>query len=46
MAGRLRLCSIAEVVGKLQRAVWTVARQRDSHVMMVKTGYEYTLTLR
>ena len=45
MAGRLRLCSIAEVVGKFQRAVWTVARQRGSHVMMVKPGYEYTLSV-
>ena len=45
MAERLRLCSRAEVVGKLQRAVWTVARQRGSHVMMVKPGYEYTLSV-
>jgi predicted RNA binding protein YcfA (HicA-like mRNA interferase family) len=29
----------------LQRAGWTVARQRGSHVMMVKPGYEYTLSI-
>jgi predicted RNA binding protein YcfA (HicA-like mRNA interferase family) len=41
----LRLCSGAEAVRKLQRAGWTVARQRGSHVMMVKPGYEYTLSI-
>lgn len=45
MAGRLRLCSGAEVVRKFQQAGWTVARQRGSHVMMVKTGFEYTLSI-
>ena len=45
MAERLRLCSGAEAVRKFQRAGWTVARQRGSHVMMVKTGFEYTLSI-
>ena len=45
MADRLRLCSGAEAVRKFQRAGWTVARQRGSHVMMVKPGYEYTLSV-
>ncbi len=45
MADRLRLCSGAEAVRKFQRAGWTVARQRGSHVMMVKPDYEYTLSI-
>ena len=45
MAERLRLCSGAEAVRKFERAGWTVARQRGSHVMMVKTGFEYTLSI-
>jgi predicted RNA binding protein YcfA (HicA-like mRNA interferase family) len=45
MAERLRLCSGAETVRKFERAGWTVARQRGSHVMMVKVGYEYTLSV-
>ena len=45
MAERLRLCSGAEAVQKFERAGWTVARQRGSHVMMVKPGYEYTLSI-
>ena len=45
MAERLRLCSGAEAVRKFQRAGWTVARQRGSHVMMVKPDYEYTLSI-
>ncbi len=45
MAERLKLCSGAEAVRKFERAGWTVARQRGSHVMMVKPGYEYTLSI-
>lgn len=45
MADRLRLCSGSEAVQKFERAGWTVARQRGSHVIMVKTGYEYTLSV-
>ena len=45
MAERLRLCSGSEAVRKFERAGWTVARQRGSHVMMVKVGYEYTLSI-
>jgi predicted RNA binding protein YcfA (HicA-like mRNA interferase family) len=45
MAPSLRLCSGAEAVKKFQRAGWTVARQRGSHVMMVKPGYDYTLSI-
>jgi len=45
MTERLRLCSGSEAVQKFERAGWTVARQRGSHVMMVKPGYEYTLSI-
>jgi predicted RNA binding protein YcfA (HicA-like mRNA interferase family) len=45
MGAALRLCSGAEAVQKFRRAGWVVARQRGSHVMMVKPGYEYTLSI-
>jgi predicted RNA binding protein YcfA (HicA-like mRNA interferase family) len=45
MPQALRLCSGAEAVRKLQRAGWTTARQRGSHVMMTKPGYQYTLSI-
>lgn len=45
MAERLRVCSGSDAVRKLERAGWTVARQRGSHMMMVKPGYEYTLSI-
>ena len=45
MAERLRVCSGSAAVQKFERAGWTVARQRGSHVMLVKSGYEYTLSI-
>jgi predicted RNA binding protein YcfA (HicA-like mRNA interferase family) len=45
MTERLRLCSGADAVGKLQRVGWSVSRQRGSHVMMIKAGYQYTLSV-
>jgi predicted RNA binding protein YcfA (HicA-like mRNA interferase family) len=45
MGASLRLCSGAAAVEKFRRAGWTVARQRGSHVMLVKPGYEYTLSI-
>ena len=45
MAERLRVCSGSDVVRKFERAGWTVTRQRGSHVMLVKSGYEYTLSV-
>lgn len=45
MGAFLRLCSGAAAVKKFRRAGWIVARQRGSHVMMVKPGYEYTLSI-
>lgn len=45
MAERLRLCSGSDAIHKFQRAGWSVVRQRGSHVMLVKSGYEYTLSI-
>jgi predicted RNA binding protein YcfA (HicA-like mRNA interferase family) len=41
----LKLCSGAEAVKKLQKAGWSVSRQKGSHVMMVKPGYLWTLSV-
>lgn len=45
MGTSLRLCSGVEAAQKFRRAGWIVARQRGSHVMMVKPGYQYTLSI-
>jgi predicted RNA binding protein YcfA (HicA-like mRNA interferase family) len=45
MAERIRLCSGSDAVRKFERAGWTVARRRGSHVMLVKSGYEYMLSI-
>ena len=41
----LKLCSGAEAVRKFVRAGWTATRQKGSHVMMTKPGYQYTLSI-
>jgi predicted RNA binding protein YcfA (HicA-like mRNA interferase family) len=41
----LVLCSGAEAARKLKKAGWTVARQKGSHLMMVKAGYFWTLSI-
>ena len=45
MGESLNPCSGAEVVKKLKQAGWVVARQKGSHVMMVKPDYQYTLSI-
>jgi predicted RNA binding protein YcfA (HicA-like mRNA interferase family) len=45
MGTNIKLCSGAEAVRKLQRAGWSVARQKGSHVMMTKPGYQWTLSI-
>jgi predicted RNA binding protein YcfA (HicA-like mRNA interferase family) len=45
MGTDIRLCSGAEAVRKFQRAGWTVIRQKGSHVMMTKPGYQWTLSI-
>ena len=45
MEQKLKLCSGAETVRKLQRAGWSVVRQKGSHVMLTKPGYQWTLSI-
>ena len=45
MAETLKLCSGAEAVRKLQKAGWSVARQKGSHVMLTKPDYQWTLSI-
>ena len=45
MGTDIRLCSGAEAVRKFQRAGWTAIRQKGSHVMMTKPGYQWTLSI-
>lgn len=45
MGRHLKLCSGAEAVRKFQRAGWTAIRQKGSHVMMTKPGYQWTLSI-
>lgn len=45
MDEKLKLCSGAEAIRKLQRAGWSVARQKGSHVMLTKPGYQWTLSV-
>lgn len=45
MDKNLKLCSGAEAVRKFQKAGWTAVRQKGSHVMMTKLGYQWTLSI-
>jgi predicted RNA binding protein YcfA (HicA-like mRNA interferase family) len=45
MSDKLILCSGADAVRKFQKAGWSVVRQKGSHVMMIKTGYQWTLSI-
>jgi predicted RNA binding protein YcfA (HicA-like mRNA interferase family) len=45
MGTSIKLCSGAKAVQKFQRAGWSVARQKGSHVMMTKPGYQWTLSI-
>ncbi|GMR04419.1 MAG: type II toxin-antitoxin system HicA family toxin [Thermodesulfobacteriota bacterium] len=45
MGKGLKPCSGSEAVSKLAKVGWTVARQKGSHVMMIKEGYQYTLSI-
>ncbi|MFQ5451012.1 MAG: type II toxin-antitoxin system HicA family toxin [Nitrospinaceae bacterium] len=45
MGERLPVLSGAVAVKKLERAGWTVVRQKGSHIMMTKLEYEYTLSI-
>ncbi len=41
----LKLCSGAETVRKFQKDGWTAVRQKGSHIMMTKSGYQWTLSI-
>ena len=45
MGNDLKLCSGTEAVRKLQKAGWTSVRQKGSHVMLTKPGYQWTLSV-
>ncbi|MHB8836119.1 MAG: type II toxin-antitoxin system HicA family toxin [Candidatus Methylomirabilia bacterium] len=45
MGSHLRLCSGSEAVRKLQRVGWAVVRQKGSHVMMTRPGFQWTLSI-
>jgi len=45
LSHQLKLCSGAGAVKKFKRAGWLVDRQVGSHVMLVKQGYLYTLSV-
>jgi predicted RNA binding protein YcfA (HicA-like mRNA interferase family) len=45
MTDGLKLCSGEAAVQKFQRAGWSIARQRGSHIMMTKPGYQWTLSI-
>ena len=45
MGKLLKLCSGAGAVRKFQKAGWTAVRQKGSHVLMTKSGYQWTLSI-
>ena len=40
-----KLCSGSEAVRKFQKSGWISVRQKGSHVMMTKPGYQWTLSI-
>ncbi|VAX21321.1 hypothetical protein MNBD_NITROSPINAE04-181 [hydrothermal vent metagenome] len=45
MGEPVRLCSGAGAVRKFSKAGWTIARRKGSHAMLVKQGYQWTLSV-
>jgi len=45
MLPELKLVSGGDAVKKFQRAGWIVMRQKGSHVMLTKPGYQWTLSV-
>jgi predicted RNA binding protein YcfA (HicA-like mRNA interferase family) len=45
MGEPLRLCSGAEAVRKFEKAEWKAVRTKGSHVMLAKSGYQWTLSI-
>ncbi|HHT9113377.1 MAG: type II toxin-antitoxin system HicA family toxin [Planctomycetes bacterium] len=46
MSKRLKLCSGAEAVQKFKKAGWSAVRQKGSHVMLTKPGYQENVGFR
>ncbi|MBI4685800.1 MAG: type II toxin-antitoxin system HicA family toxin [Nitrospirae bacterium] len=42
---KLKLCSGSDAARKFQKAGWIAVRQKGSHVMMTKPGYQWTLSI-
>jgi predicted RNA binding protein YcfA (HicA-like mRNA interferase family) len=45
MGSVLKPCSGFEAVRKFRKVGWTAERQKGSHVMMTKPGFQWTLTI-
>ncbi len=45
MGEKLKAISGEETVRKFVRAGWTVARRRGSHIMLTKSGFQWTLSV-
>ena len=45
MSPQIKLCSGVVAVKKFKRAGWVVDRQVGSHIMLIKIGYPYTLSV-
>lgn len=45
MSHQLKLCSGAVAVKKFERAGQVIARRVGSHIMLVKAGYRFTLSV-
>ncbi|HWR57445.1 MAG TPA: type II toxin-antitoxin system HicA family toxin [Thermodesulfovibrionales bacterium] len=45
MPSALKLCSGLAAVRKFEKAGWSAVRQKGSHVMMTKPGFQWTLSI-
>ena len=45
MSHSLKIYSGLEAIKKFERGGWSVDRQKGSHVMLVRAGYLYTLSV-
>jgi predicted RNA binding protein YcfA (HicA-like mRNA interferase family) len=45
LSHKLELCSGSRAVKKFTRIGWNIDRQVGSHIMLVKDGYQFTLSV-
>ena len=45
MSPKIKLCSGATLVRKLQKTGWKLSRKKGSHLMLTKPDYPYTLLI-